>query len=123
MSRWRERAWKLVFFAALLSATALFLRPVAPAVGPGIPFVDKLQHAAIFAVLALLGGRAYGDRPRWGVVAALVVYGACIEVAQARVGRSFEILDILADGAGALAAFLLPRERQRSSWAPASDAR
>ena len=106
---WKERAWKLAFYAALLAATWGLLTPSPPAIGEGIPFVDKLQHVVLFAALALLGTRAYADRPRWGIVAALVFYGACIEIAQLRSGRSFELLDILADAVGALAVYLAPR--------------
>lgn len=108
-SRWRERAWKLSFFGALLAATWVFLTPIAPSVGPAFRFADKLQHLVLFAILALFGSRAYVDRPRWGLVAALVFYGACIEIAQLRSGRSFEVLDIVADAIGSLAVFLAPR--------------
>ncbi|HET6404520.1 MAG TPA: VanZ family protein [Candidatus Thermoplasmatota archaeon] len=118
--RWRDRLWKLALFALLLAATVVLLAPDAPAVGPSFPFVDKLQHLVLFAGLALVASRAYADKPRWGIAVALVFYGACIELAQARVGRHFELLDLAADALGALAVYLAPRVRQPSSAPPAS---
>lgn len=116
---WRTRAWKVAFFAALLALTWALLTPEPP--GPDaapFPHADKLQHAIAFALVGLLAARAYEDRPRWGVFAALVFYGACIEVAQREVGRTFDLLDLAADGLGALAVHAVrrpPRVQQRSS--------
>lgn len=108
MSRWSERAWKLALFAALLAVTWLFLTPSPPEPpGPDLALMDKLQHALLFAGLALLAVRAYPDRPRWGIAAALVVYGVCIEIAQPRTGRAFDLLDILADAVGTSVLLLL----------------
>ena len=101
------RLWKPVFFVALLAATWGMLTPRPPVpVGPA--GVDKLEHTALFAALALLAGLAYREKPRWAIVAALVIYGACIEIAQTRTGRSGEILDLVADAAGSLAVYALP---------------
>lgn len=107
--RWADRAWKGAFLVALLAATWLLLSRAAPPIGPSIPYVDKLQHAALFAALALLAARAYADRPRWGIAGALIFYGVCIEIAQPRIGRDFELLDIVADALGTLALFLVPK--------------
>lgn len=108
-ARWRERIWKLLFFAALLGVTWLFLTPSPPKPGADLPLADKLYHVVLFAGLALLAGRAYTDKPRWGIFAALVVYGLCIELGQWRTGRSPEALDVLADAVGALAVHLSRR--------------
>lgn len=107
---WRMRAWRGAFFAVLLAATWLLLRPSAGGPDP-FPGWDKLAHALLFAGLALLAARAYRGHPRWGVFAALAVYGACVEIAQLRVGRSGEVLDLAADAVGAAAVFLLPARR------------
>ena len=113
MSRaWIGRAWQAAFFVALLGATWALLAPEPPAVGERVPFLDKLLHVLLFAVLALMAAKAYPDKPRWGIAAALVFYGVCVEIAQPRTGRAFEILDILADALGAAAVFLV---QQRSS--------
>lgn len=114
---WAERAWKGALLLALSATTWLLLTPSPPEVGGGLPYVDKLEHLALFAALALLAARAYADRPRWGVFAALVFYGACIEIAQPRTGRDFELFDLVADALGAAVVFLL---QQRSSSASAS---
>ena len=77
----------------------------------GLPAIDKLGHAALFLVLALLLDRALagsGRRSRresltW-TLAAVAVWGAATELRQAFVpGRTAEGLDLLADVAGALA--------------------
>lgn len=109
---WRERAWLVGFYAMLLAVTGVLLAPLPPAGAEveDIPGVDKLTHAVLFAGLALVAGRAYRDRPRWGIFAALVFYGGCIEIAQGRTGRTPELLDLLADAVGAAAVFLSPRE-------------
>lgn len=111
MSVWRERLWKLLFFSALLLVTWLFLMPSPPSPGPSFPSSDKLQHVLVFAALALLAGRAYRDRPRLGIAFALVFYGACVEIAQSRTSRAFELLDIVADALGVAALWLAPRPR------------
>nr|WP_309502450.1 VanZ family protein [uncultured Roseovarius sp.] len=69
---------------------------------------DKLQHFVAFSVLALPLSLAY---PRYflGVFIAAVAYGGLIEVIQPHVGRSAEMLDVLADAAGALAGGIVGR--------------
>ena len=120
-SRWTQRAWKGALFVGLLGATWIFLAPDVPTAAGGIPFMDKLAHVGIFATLALVGARAYAEKPRWGIAAALLFYGVCIEIAQPRTGRAFDLLDIAADAVGCAAIFLV--REQRSSWASASEKR
>lgn len=104
--------WKGAFYAGVF-ATMLYLLSPAPPGGELFerPFVDKLGHVAIFAVLALLGRRAYPENPAWGIAVALVVLGGAIEYAQPRAGRSADVLDLFADAVGASAAFLPFRRR------------
>jgi VanZ family protein len=75
---------------------------------------DKLGHASVYLVLGALLWRALRDRySRWGVVVAVTVvavaYGLSDEAHQLYVpGRSFDLLDLTADGVGAaLAAAIL----------------
>lgn len=104
------RAWRGALFAALLASTWLLLAPGQPAAGDALPYGDKLGHAALFGVLAVLARLGYRSHPPWGAFAALVLYGAAIEWAQRGVpGRSADALDLAADALGAAVAFALRR--------------
>lgn len=117
----RPVVWKGIAALALLAATLVLLDPRGGALGPSFPFDDKVQHVALFALLAMLAALAYQDKPRWGIFLALVLYGAAVELAQARTGRSPELLDLVADALGAAVVFLL--RRRDSSSARSSPAR
>ncbi len=89
---------KAAFWALLAAVTIMSLVPATvplPSTG-----WDKANHALAFAVLGFLGMKCWPTRCVQ-VLAALLVYGGCIEVAQGltetRVG---EWLDLLADAAG-----------------------
>lgn len=70
---------------------------------PDVPYVDKLAHAALFGVLAGLTRLAGAGRHAAWLLALTV--GAVDELHQAFVPqREPELLDLLADGAGAAAA-------------------
>ena len=99
---------RIAFLLALAAATALFLAPSVPS-PEGVPLFDKAGHFAILAALALLGAHAYRERPRWTVVAGLILYAAAIEIVQPLTGRSADPWDVVAGAVGALAAFALPR--------------
>ena len=95
--------WALAIFAiSSLPGPAL---PPLPAVN-----IDKLVHAAVYALLAALTARALLRTTRLGPVAVLLLaslaataYGASDEFHQRFVaGRSSDPLDVLADAAGAL---------------------
>lgn len=90
-----------MFAAAALAVAWFSLRP-----NPGVPPAtgwDKLDHAGAFALLALLGTLG-GVAARLPLGAALLGYGAAIEVAQAFIpGRSAEWGDVLADAIGVAA--------------------
>lgn len=111
--RVRTLLWRGALILGLASASYLFLAPEAP---PGVgeaPQGDKLGHLLVFAGLAVLTRLAYPERPAWGAFVALVAYGAAIEIAQARVGRDAEWLDLVVDAVGALVAFVpWPRPRR-----------
>lgn len=99
-------AARALFAAALVGILVLALMPLdAPPVS--INHIDKLQHAAVFALLWLLGRRAGFARP-W-LALGLLAFGAGIELAQATLTtyRAAEWLDWGADGGGlALGALL-----------------
>jgi len=93
---------------------------------PSIPYADKVVHAAVFALLALLIARwrlSAGDAPRRALFVALLVtslYGASDEWHQSFVpGRDPDPRDWAADtaGAGLGAAIVvgLPRRKSRAS--------
>ena len=93
--------------AVLLSLVVLFTPgPETPSVHPG---VDKLIHAAMFAVLAVTGRRA--GVPVGRLACGLVAYAAVSEVFQAvlPIGRDGEVLDAVADSAGVVAALVAAR--------------
>ncbi|MDW5375802.1 VanZ family protein [Halomonas sp. HP20-15] len=74
---------------------------------------DKLNHLSAYAALALVAGLA-GLRP-WRAAALAIIYGVAIEFAQVAVpGRQGgDWLDILANGLGALIAWLVLAAWQR----------
>ena len=88
-----------------------------------LPGVDKLAHAGVFAVLALVILRALGKVTRWRAsrcvacaIICVAAYGALDELHQwFTPQRSVELLDVVADvtgGALASAAWLLNRRVQ-----------
>jgi hypothetical protein len=94
--------------------------------------VDKLVHAAIFGVLCWLAWRAFRFQTRslilreWALLAAFlftVLYGIVDELHQYYVpGRTSDLLDVAADGGGALLYVVWHRIRfrDRGGW-PASN--
>jgi VanZ family protein len=83
-----------------------------PVQTPSLSGLDKLAHAAIYALLAFLAARAFATLPlqvrahglAWAAVLFAALYGLSDEVHQAFVpGRTADIWDLAADLAGALA--------------------
>ena len=100
-------AWALLFVVLLAWVLVAALSPEPR--GPGLG-LDKANHVAAFAALALSGLLAAGARARqaaW-LATGLLMLGIAIEIAQARIpGRSPELLDVLADAAGIAAGMAL----------------
>ncbi len=98
----------LVRFAYILVLLAVFWLALMPApdIAQLVPWQDKVEHAALFAGLALFGLVAWPGRT--GAIAlGLLAYGGVMEVAQAFTGeRVGDPWDWLADAVGLLA--LLP---------------
>ena len=101
MNFFREQAGsqliRVLFWAAGLFALVMALLPHPPRL-PGNPS-DKIQHVAAFATLGLLGFYAYPRLLALRLVAALSLFGALIEIAQAIpvLHRDSDPLDWLAD--------------------------
>lgn len=95
----RRLAWG-AFVLALLVQLAVLYAPSAPSATPGIPGLDKLIHAGIFLLPALLGMLA-GIRPAW-LGAALAVHAVASEVAQHLLlpERSGDVADAVANLVG-----------------------
>jgi len=100
----RTRAARWLLGAYLIGATALLLAPVsAPGGAPG--GLDKVAHAVLMAILAVLVWRAVA-LPTWqrGLLSALatIAYAAGIELVQGLTRyRTPELADVLASGVGA----------------------
>lgn len=77
-----------------------------------IPFGDKLGHIVLYCVWGILVcwavERSFRGLSRLGVgfisVVAAILYGIVSEVYQAGIGRDADVLDVLADTVGAIAA-------------------
>jgi VanZ family protein len=107
------RLWRVIFWSCTAAVLFLALRPQ-PAEPMLFNHLDKLQHAAAFAVLTALGWLAGWRRPgRLGL--ALVGLGVLIEVLQMLTKtRQGEVADALADAVGvALALWALSRSGQQ----------
>lgn len=87
-----------ISFSLVVIVTALTLTPTQNL--PPAPGSDKLHHFIGFAALALPAAFA---RPRWvlWIIALVTAYGALIEIIQPHVGRHGEIMDAVANAAGA----------------------
>jgi VanZ family protein len=79
---------------------------------------DKMDHFLAFALLGLIGLRAWPRREHQ-VFAVLLAYGGLIELFQAILPYRFaELRDLFADAAGLVLAFAVGRTQLRSAAAP-----
>jgi len=98
----------LVAIPALSLLPASLFKPLSAA--PQLPGADKIIHALLYAALTLAFFRAltYAARCRWqaavAIAAAAALYGLAMELCQRYLtsSRSFDILDAVANAAGAL---------------------
>jgi VanZ family protein len=102
-------ARRLLFWAAALFAFGMAIMPHPPEL-PGNPS-DKLQHAAAFATLGVLGAWAYADASVLKLVAGLSAFGALIEFVQAipALHRDSDVKDWIADTLACALVLLLIR--------------
>lgn len=96
---------RIAFWLALAFAFVMATLPSPPDL---VETSDKFQHMAAFATLALLGSLAFPRLPLIAVGAALLAFGALIEVVQMipALHRDAEWLDLAADGAAVLLVLL-----------------
>jgi VanZ family protein len=123
---WRKpRGFAVDVVPALLYLAVLFwfgLTPLKHLPGPEFRFADKVWHFLAFAVLAALLARVLGH---WGRRLALAArdgalasaaLGALLEVLQSLTAfRSAELMDLIADSLGALAAYFVLRRLSAAS--------
>jgi VanZ family protein len=126
-------AWLLLALAWGLAVWWLLTLEL-PSSGPASPWMvealqpglDKVAHAGLFLVQAVIGARAAAQRMplRWALsltVALCLALGLATELRQGLVpGRSADVLDFAADGAGALVGALALGLNRRSTPAPAA---
>jgi uncharacterized membrane protein len=101
MLKLKLRLVQTVFWVCLLGTAFLSLVP-SELLPQAFNWWDKAQHALGFAVLTGLGLLAYPKARGW-LPWGLLLFGACIELAQAASGwRRGDWLDLLADAVGIL---------------------
>lgn len=97
--------FRFLFVAAVLGSFWLALMPV-PDTVRFVSWQDKIEHALLFATLALLALAGWPRRPLT-ILAGLLLYGVAMEWAQSLTAyRTGDPLDWLADASGLLV--LLP---------------
>lgn len=102
----RQLAWRVLFLLAAAWVAWSGLVPVQAL--PAVNVWDKLAHALAYCMLTLLLTLAIRSRRVWNAGGWMMVYGISIEVCQSWTGyRSADWQDVVANGAGVLAAVCL----------------
>jgi len=101
-------AFRLAMYFMATATVAIALIPTTPT-PPPFPHIDKIQHLAIFTMLAVLARLGFPDAPARLVFERLAFLGAGIEVLQTipLIERSSDVIDWLADLAGIAIGLLL----------------
>ena len=103
---------RFVFVSSLFAVFWLALLP-APDVVKLVSWQDKIEHAVLFAALALLALAAWPQRPL-AIALGLLAYGAAMEVAQSFTAHRFgDPWDWLADAVGLLVLLPFALRRRR----------
>ena len=108
------RGWQIVFWLVWLCATILMLLPAEEL--PSVDLSDKTEHLLAFFGLMALAWLGYRQQQApWQLAAWLIAYGIGIECIQYFIpSRSFSVLDMVADAAGVLPAWLLATQLEKS---------
>jgi len=93
----------------LVTALAIIILSLLPELPPSpfeIPYLDKAAHALAYTVLGFFGFFAFYKKGRElqmliAIAIVCTLFGGLLELLQALTHRSTELLDLLADGAGA----------------------
>ena len=102
------RIFRLAFYVVAVGTAVAALLP-SPSFEPGFAYSDKVQHFAVFFVLAGLALFAFLQAPRRLIVERLSFFGAGIEVLQSipALHRDCDVFDWATDTLGAGIAVLL----------------
>ena len=101
-----SRAWLAV--AVWMALTVVLSSLPFHGVQPSVPDADKLVHAAVYCVMAVLCARAWTRHgsPQGAMIertiAMALIFGALMEIMQGHVGRDMSLADWVADGVGAV---------------------
>lgn len=111
MRNWRYHVFTLIWAVIIAILTLSPGRSMPDSPFRNIPYLDKIVHAGIFALLSFLMARGIikqysGHKTKYACFAGFTItisYGAAIEYLQKLVpGRSFELNDLIANTTGAL---------------------
>lgn len=109
--------FRIVFVIALALLFFLALIP-APDIVQFVSWQDKIEHAAAFAALSVLGWLGW-PRHVWRIAVGLLFYGALMELAQGLTADRFaDFYDWIADAVGV--AILIPLTRYGAHLHPYS---
>ena len=99
MSRAVRTAYAVAFLGTYIAVLVASLLPTSAL--PEVRLSDKIEHFVAYAVLAVLGGKAFPARP-WLLATALAANGVGVEFLQhaMALGRQGEVLDTLANTLG-----------------------
>ncbi|HEY3947888.1 VanZ family protein [Phenylobacterium sp.] len=114
----RPRPFRLGLFAlACLILMYLTLAPGRDVPGVGLVW-DKAEHATAWAVLTG-AGLLLSTKRRWAIGVFAFLFGAAIEIGQTIMpfGRDGEVLDLVADSVGIVAAYVAWFGMRRLGWA------
>jgi len=120
-TRWPAIIWSVIIFI-LLAMPPVHLGTKSTIEVSGL---DKLIHFFLFGIMALLLG--YRQKPLAGpkkfslqyvliIVTTSTAYGVAMEYVQRWVGRDFDVWDMVADAAGAIAAGVWLLLKKRRPW-------
>lgn len=115
-----SQTFRLAFYLVAAGSAVSALLP-SPAFEAGFAYADKLQHFAVFAVLAGLALFGFPQAPKRLIVERLSFFGAAIEVLQSipALHRDCDVFDWATDTLGAAIAVLLLARLVAARRAPA----
>jgi VanZ family protein len=123
----RFELWLALGWLLIVTIVALTLIPEPRAI-PRFDFDDKLGHVFAYGLLMLWFAQLYFERrTRFGLAAAFIAMGIVLEFCQGALGyRSFDYVDMVANGIGVLTGALLAATNRCNflfvldrRWAPA----